>query len=214
MGEAWKDLSLAWRACVDEAWAAYCDGSRPIGAVIANADGDVVARGRNTTWRKDPDGHRERGRLEHAELLALMSLDYAIVDPASLTLYTTTEPCPMCIGAIRISGVREVRYARPEAWSGAVALLEASDYMRRAAIKVVRPDSPELERVLIAIHVAFSMEVQPLRAREVLESWRRADSQAVTAGERLAEAGVLVELRRRASSTEEAVLTIKSYLAT
>lgn len=209
----WQALSPAWRACVEEAWSAFCDGSRPIGAVIADPDGAVVARGRNTTWREGPDGHRERGRLEHAELLTLMSLDYAALDPATLTLYSTTEPCPMCIGALRVSGVREVRYARAEAWSGAVNLLDASDYMRRAAIRVVRPNVPALERLLIALHVAFSLEVQPVRARDVLESWKRADPVAVSAGERLAAAGVLVDLRRRAVSAEEAVAAIDPYLA-
>lgn len=203
---------MAWRACVEEAWTAFCEGSRPIGAIIADPDGIVVARGRNTTWRNGPDGQRDTRRLEHAELLALMSLDYASVNPALLALYTTTEPCPMCVGALRISGVRELRYARAEPWSGAVPLLEASDYMRRAAIRVVRPESPALERLLIAMHVAFSIEVQPARARDVLESWKRADPGAVSAGERLAHGGVLVELRRRASSTEEAISAMESYL--
>lgn len=142
MAGLWSEISPGWRACLEEAWTAFCEGSRPIGAVVVDAAGAVVSRGRNSTWRKDHDGHRELGRLEHAELFALMGIDYAKVDPSTCVLYATTEPCPMCIGALRISGVREIRYGRPEAWSGSVSLLKASDYMRRAAIEVVRPDSP------------------------------------------------------------------------
>jgi len=43
----WEGLDLPWQACVAEAWAAFCAGSLPIGAVIADAQGAIFARGRN-----------------------------------------------------------------------------------------------------------------------------------------------------------------------
>ena len=43
----WECLSAPWRACMEEAWTAYCAGSVPIGAVITDAVGQVIAHGRN-----------------------------------------------------------------------------------------------------------------------------------------------------------------------
>ena len=41
----WEELSEPWRACAEEAWEAYRAGSLPIGAVVTDARGNVVARG-------------------------------------------------------------------------------------------------------------------------------------------------------------------------
>ena len=40
-------LSAPWRAALEEAWTAYCEGSYAIGACIADEHGTVLARGRN-----------------------------------------------------------------------------------------------------------------------------------------------------------------------
>ena len=46
----WETLSEPWRACVDLAWEAYRADSLPIGAVVADADGRVLAE----TFREGP----------------------------------------------------------------------------------------------------------------------------------------------------------------
>lgn len=43
----WDTLSPAWQVCLEEAWAAYCAGSLPIGACISDPDGQILSRGRN-----------------------------------------------------------------------------------------------------------------------------------------------------------------------
>ena len=71
----WLSLSLPWQACLEQAWLAYTAGSLPIGAVILDADGAIIARGR--TRRHDPrtnDGLVSGSKLAHAELNALISL--------------------------------------------------------------------------------------------------------------------------------------------
>ena len=45
--EAGHDLDARWRATLELAWEAYLAGTIPVGAVVADADGRVVARGRN-----------------------------------------------------------------------------------------------------------------------------------------------------------------------
>jgi tRNA(adenine34) deaminase len=43
----WDTLDLPWQAALEMAWEAYCVGTIPIGAAVADADDNIVARGRN-----------------------------------------------------------------------------------------------------------------------------------------------------------------------
>jgi tRNA(Arg) A34 adenosine deaminase TadA len=99
--DLWTRLSVPWRACVDLAWEAYQAGSLPIGAVVAGAEGKVLsrcARGRDRIReRSGEDGYLFGNKLAHADLNALATLDNDGWDPVACTLYTTTEPCPLCV---------------------------------------------------------------------------------------------------------------------
>jgi tRNA(adenine34) deaminase len=91
------------REAIAEAANARDDGDWAIGCVIV-MDGKVVLRGRNRV-------HSNRDRLSHAEmdtLAQLQALNFDRQDKEKLILYTTFEPCPMCFGAILVSGVRHV----------------------------------------------------------------------------------------------------------
>ncbi len=113
----WKKLSEPWRACVEEAWEAYRAGSLPVGAVVTDAHGHVLSRGRNRIHeRSGPPGAVFGHKLAHAELNALLSFDHHANDPRACVLWTTTEPCPLCAGAARIADLGEVRYAAREPW--------------------------------------------------------------------------------------------------
>lgn len=128
--EAWNALSEPWRACIEEAWESWCEGSAGVGAVIVDGDGHIVARGRNR--RHDPRGdeHSLRGtRYAHAEMCALAALPPGPCD--DYTLYSTFEPCVMCAGAIMLSGIPRVRYAAADPvfdglheWFGSLAFSE------------------------------------------------------------------------------------------
>ncbi len=113
----WHNLSLQWQWCMEEAWASYCKGSLPIGAVVTDEQGNLLARGRNRIYENDIyEDDREdqilRGhRLAHAEMNALINVNWVNVNPYKCTLYTTTEPCPLCVGAIRLTRIRTVHYA-------------------------------------------------------------------------------------------------------
>lgn len=103
MPRFWTSLAEPWQICLEEAWTAYCAGSLPIGAAVVDRAGWIVARGRNRIHEDEAEGGHLRGhRLAHAEMNALVALDYRAIDPRDCILYTTTEPCPLCTGAIRI----------------------------------------------------------------------------------------------------------------
>lgn len=80
-------------------------GGWPFGAVIV-ADGELVATGVNEVLaRRDPTAH--------AELLAIRAA-CGVLDDISLSgavLYTSCEPCPMCLSAMMWAQLTEIVYA-------------------------------------------------------------------------------------------------------
>jgi guanine deaminase len=80
-------------------------GGRPFGAVIVR-DGEVVATGVNeTVATHDPTAH--------AEMTALRAASRKLGSPnlAGCAVYASGHPCPMCMAAMRLSGISEVCYA-------------------------------------------------------------------------------------------------------
>ena len=77
----------------------------PFGAVIAR-DGAILARGRNL-------GRTDRDPTAHGEMVAIRRVVAAHGGHAlrGTTLYTTGEPCPMCMGAILWSHVGRLVFA-------------------------------------------------------------------------------------------------------
>lgn len=153
----WASLEPIWQAAISEAWAAYAAGSHAIGAVIATADGTIVARGRNRVRDSLPTaGQLHDTRLAHAEVNALLGLPKDL-DPTTLTLWGTTEPCPMCLGAIAISKVRDVRYACREPYAGTASHAIANPFMRLRGLSLRGPDRPDVEAVLTVMEVEHAL---------------------------------------------------------
>ena len=84
---------------LEEAKKGEAEGNTPVGSVIVWG-GEVVARGRNLVNSKlDPTAH--------AETVAIRNAGPAVgaVEFPGATLYTTFEPCPMCLDAIMAARV-------------------------------------------------------------------------------------------------------------
>ncbi len=80
------------------------DGGGPFGAVIVR-NGEVVATGTNrVTVVNDPTAH--------AEVTAIRNASRALgrFDLSDCEIYTSCEPCPMCLGAIYWARLRKVYY--------------------------------------------------------------------------------------------------------
>jgi tRNA(adenine34) deaminase len=153
----WRTIAPVWQAAIAEGWAAYAAGSHAIGAVITTDQGEIVARGRN----RGRDGEATVGqvhgsRLAHAEVNALLALPRDL-DPVTVTIWTTTEPCPLCIGAIAISKVRRLRFACRDPYAGSSDLGAANAFMRSRAIDIRGPERPDVERVLTVLEVEFAL---------------------------------------------------------
>jgi tRNA(adenine34) deaminase len=82
-------------ALAEGAVAADLSGDVPVGAVLLNANGEVIALGRNEREaNQDPSAHAEIVALRRA---AADRSDWRLED---CTLVVTLEPCVMCAGAI------------------------------------------------------------------------------------------------------------------
>ena len=70
-------------------------GEVPVGAVIVDAENNLISEAEN---RKE----RDKDPTAHAEILAIRAAGKALRDwhLNQCTLYVTLEPCPMCAGAI------------------------------------------------------------------------------------------------------------------
>jgi tRNA(Arg) A34 adenosine deaminase TadA len=96
---------------------AIAAGNYGVGALIVDRDGGTLVEAGNRVFAPV-----RRSDL-HAEMAAINHLEETLpeVDPAQLTLYTSLEPCPMCLSRIMLSGVGRVLYFAPDEQGGMVS---------------------------------------------------------------------------------------------
>lgn len=93
---------------------AYREKEVPIGAVVVDSEGNIVSTGRNEVEEKhDATAHAEINALKYA---AEHKKNWRLMD---CTLYTTLEPCMMCLGAIQSFRIARVVYAAKDLRLGA-----------------------------------------------------------------------------------------------
>jgi tRNA(adenine34) deaminase len=122
--EPWMRLALA------EATAAEATGDVPIGAVILDPAGTVIATGRNTREAEgDPTGHAELVAIRTAaRTLHTRATQKNPTTPTTwrltdCTLVVTLEPCTMCAGAIVLSRLTRVIFGAWDPKAGAAGSL-------------------------------------------------------------------------------------------
>ncbi|MEW9921512.1 nucleoside deaminase [Marimonas sp. MJW-29] len=101
---------------LEEARAAGARGEVPVGAVVVDPQGAVVARAGNRTRElSDPTAH--------AEIVALRAACAAAGSERLVghALYVTLEPCAMCAAAIAAARIKRVYYGAQDPKSGGVA---------------------------------------------------------------------------------------------
>ncbi len=197
-------IPAAWHAALAEAWAAYCSGSYPIGAVIVDAGGNVIARGRNRLGEaRGAEGGQIGGHdLAHAEINALLNLTgKPRPEVYSWTLLTTVEPCPQCAGAIAMSSIRAVQYAAPDPWAGCTRLLTDDPYVAKKGISVGR--APNLvQAVALRLVLVGFLENEHNHSSPFLQSFAPYAAD-LAAAQALHASGALPILRKRQADLNE-----------
>ena len=103
---------------LEEARAAAARGEVPVGAVLLDPLGGVLAQAGNRT-------EADHDASAHAELLVLRAGGRLLQSPrlTGCTLVVTLEPCPMCAGALVAARVSRVVFAAPDPKAGACGSL-------------------------------------------------------------------------------------------
>ena len=97
------------RTAIEIARQAREHGNHPFGALLVDKENNVLLQAENTVvTERDCTGHAE------TNLMRLASRHYSAKELEACTLYTSTEPCAMCAGAIHWGNVRRVVYALSE----------------------------------------------------------------------------------------------------
>lgn len=101
---------------LNEARAAAARGEVPVGAVILDGDGAVLARAGNR-------GRELSDPTAHAEILAIRAACAALGSErlTGCDLYVTLEPCPMCAAAVAAARIARLYYGASDPKSGGVA---------------------------------------------------------------------------------------------
>lgn len=115
MASRWDD---AMRVALEAAQAAEQHGDVPIGAVVLDPAGEIIAvAGNERELHQDPTGH--------AEVVALRRAAAAVGEwrLEGCTMVVTLEPCTMCAGAIVSSRIGHLVFGAFDEKAGAVASL-------------------------------------------------------------------------------------------
>jgi tRNA(adenine34) deaminase len=124
-------------------------GDVPVGAIITDQYGEIIARAEN---RKE----RDNDPTAHAEILAIRAAGRAIGNwhLTHCTLYVTLEPCPMCAGAILQARLGTLIYGADDPKTGAIRTVANF------------PDSPFSNHRLPVI-----AGILAVRCRSLLQEW-------------------------------------------
>ncbi len=181
---------------MQEAWSAYLHGSYPIGACVLDGEGAIIARGRNRLGEEHRVHEMISGhRLAHAEVNALLNLpEVSTETPGTLTLVSSVEPCPMCLGAMRMQGITKLAYAAADAWAGHVDALDKTFYFSQKATEIYRAP-PEVERFCATLLLTFFLDSEMARNHGFFKVNREAQPQQFERALKLHMDGTLRRLR-------------------
>jgi tRNA(Arg) A34 adenosine deaminase TadA len=146
------------RRAIELAQQARDHGNHPFGALLVDEDGNVVLEAENTV-------RTDRDVTAHAET-NLMRLASARFEPDYLercTLYTSTEPCAMCAGAIYWGNIRHVVFATSQEQIQAVSAGNPENMQLELSSRevfargdhAVEVSGPHLPRESLTVHEGF-----------------------------------------------------------
>jgi len=142
--------SFYLRQALAQAIKAQSEGQNPIGCVVVDEGGAIIAQAHNEVSKRND-------RTAHAEMLAIQKAIRAAGNDGARgwTLYTTIEPCIMCLSTIVMSHIGTVVWGAEDRHIQAHKLLAATAYMRtRRLVTIACPDA-DIERECERIHSEY-----------------------------------------------------------
>lgn len=135
--------STAMSVALDEAYAGIAaHHGGPFGSAVVR-DGVIVGRGHNRVLEKrDPTCHGEIEAIRNA------CAQLGTADLSGCELYTTAEPCPMCLGAILWANIGTVHFGCTREDSAAIGFRDSAFYAMMDANDLSQRDEREREDTL------------------------------------------------------------------
>jgi guanine deaminase len=144
------DEAFMQRAIAISRQALSVPGTEPFGAVIVE-DGQIVGEGLNHSGAHfDPTSHGEIEAIRDA----CRRLERIVLPRAEL--YTSCEPCPLCVAAMMIAGIRKFYYG---------ASLEQSDKALAGVPEALRPS---VDITLLRVEAGSDVEEQLMPSEQKL----------------------------------------------
>lgn len=160
---------------IEEAEIARSEGSLPVGSVIVTPDGRVISRGRNRALsRGDQTAHAETDAIRNAGKALAPEVPGRIptvIAGSGYALYTSAEPCLMCLGAILVCTIDTIVWAAGSVTGSAYDAILSSGYQneRLKTLKVLKEVSPEHRSRSRALLREFHQKQGNLQIARLLE---------------------------------------------
>jgi len=204
-------LDEAWQRALEQAWLSYLAGTTPVGAVVADSVGEIVAEGRGRRYENE-DGGRQLTycHIAHAEINAL-----ALLPPVrhyeDHVLLTTLEPCCMCVGAAVQATFTRLHFAGRDPYGGASGLVVDTPQAIRRPLAVTGPLAGLPGRFAELLHVRWLLDFRA--AEPVLEVQRRGLPDIYRVAVDPALGDLFGQLKAESASVEEAMAASRELLS-
>lgn len=174
-------LTHEWFSCLELVVDGIIAGSLGISAIVTTSDGEVISRGRNQLFDNHSSVNVVRmSSVAHAEINALANLPHQYQRDKSLRLYTTVEPCPMCLGAIAMSTIRHVYIGSRDNWASCTDLLTTHAYLKRKNIQMYFPQNSHIERLFLTLHAYSVIKNTNIDLEHnIFKTWRMVSNTAI-----------------------------------
>lgn len=154
-------LSEGWALALRLAWESCRARTTPVGAVVVDDTGAVLAAGRGRRYEvRAPAGQLAGTHIAHAEVNALAQLSSQRHWEDALLL-TTLEPCLMCHGAAIQSSVAGFCFAGQDPYGGTAALRPGTPQAGRREFVIGGPLPGPRGALAEILHIAFLMSRAP-----------------------------------------------------
>lgn len=144
-----KDLSFL-KMAADASMKSVENGGGPFGAVIVKDDEIVTITSNSVTMDNDPTAHAEVNAIRSAcKKLGTFKLDGCYI-------YSSCEPCPMCLSAIYWAGISRIYYGNTKEDADAIDFSDKFIYEEL--------DKPQALRSIPCIHVPNTGAIEAFKA--------------------------------------------------
>ncbi len=148
---------------LEEAEIACVHGDIPVGALLVDETGQILATTRNEIYSL-------KGFVNHAEMsLILQNQDALFTHEWTTTLYATFEPCLMCMSTAIINHIKRIVWAADDHWAGGTQSLDFSSYyLRSYGVEFVATPNLALQQRSVALMKAYLQRSRPDKVAEIL----------------------------------------------